>query len=482
MLVTLSFTGVFAASAVTVSCSVCLLTLLKSVLRSECTTARSGNIGPLVIPCMVVVALCLVASAAYLVKSRAWSWSRAAALCSKWQPVYFVIVSVQRLILSAIVAHAVGAVSRRAGPCAEYENLVHAASLMWLCAVVLTSLSTMCCDLEAALSPALRRCAYGVLALVLVLDAIGSVVWGNLLASDVSLFISSISVLLENQLTSCIASQAAIALHFAYVSCRSRRGRGWAYASLRFELDECGKSSPIGSAVIDSRTDSSPAASAATPLTTAESSAPVELQRVSAARSNVFSRSRQRWLQWQRRQIARCRVFVIPCVAARCGGSGVALALARPAFGFKMLLPLQHLADAHPRYYSCFMFLFLGLPSAAVAIVFSGQTRGIYNLVLNSILCTMMVAFLSTHRYGLDRVAVKHVASSFRFAIFVTLLAADVGLNIRKVYTGNTHPVTVVSIAMAWILFCLCIMLDCCPHMPSSVQMLTSVSARKLRL
>jgi len=47
----------------------------------------------------------------------------------------------------------------------------------------------------------------------------------------------------------------------------------------------------------------------------------------------------------------------------------------------------------------------------------------------------MAFGFLSSKRYGLDRVAVKHVALSFRFAIFVTLLATDVALYIREVYT-----------------------------------------------
>ena len=42
--------------------------------------------------------------------------------------------------------------------------------------------------------------------------------------------------LLANQITSCITSQVVVLLHLLYVSCRSRGGRGWAYASLRFVL------------------------------------------------------------------------------------------------------------------------------------------------------------------------------------------------------------------------------------------------------
>ncbi len=90
MPLTLPFRAVLAASAVALSCSACLLALLKSVLRAECPAPGGSSHRPVVIACVVAAALCLVASAAHLVKSRAWS--QAAALCSKWQPVYFVIV------------------------------------------------------------------------------------------------------------------------------------------------------------------------------------------------------------------------------------------------------------------------------------------------------------------------------------------------------------------------------------------------------
>ena len=248
MPVALPFRVVFATTAVAVACSVCLLTLLKRALRSECPAQPPGgsSLRPVAIACTVTAAICIVASVACLVKSRAVSWAQAAAICSKWQPVYFVIVSLQRLTLTAIVAYAASAGARRTGSCSlesEYEYAVHSTSLMWSCAVLTTALLVMCCDTETELSPVLRRSAYGLLALVLLLDVIGSVVWGNPFAIDVSFsFTESFSILLDNQLTSSVASQVAIALHFVYVSFRSRRGCGWAYASLRFELDECGQS------------------------------------------------------------------------------------------------------------------------------------------------------------------------------------------------------------------------------------------------
>jgi hypothetical protein len=357
---------------------------------------------------------------------------------------------------------------------------------MWSCAVLMAALSAMCGDREAQLPPALRRCAYGVLALVLLLDAVGSVLWGNLLAGDVSFSVTkSFSILLDNQLTSSIASQVVIALHFVYVSCRSGRGRGWAYASLRFELDECGRSMLMSMSMAATMTgsgmESGASASAATPMLASDASARAELQHTGAARWKALSRLRQRWLQFQQRQVSLCRVFVVPCVAMRGAGGGgeAAFGLGRPAFDLRLLGPLQRLVDAHPRLYIGFMFFFLAVPAIVCTIVFSAQSqaRGVSNVVLSSMLCIMSFGFLSSKGYGLDRVAVKHVALSFRFAIFVTLLAIDAALNIREVYTIDVHPLTVVAYAFFALLFCLCILLDCSPHLPPSVQIFISVNA-----
>jgi hypothetical protein len=496
MPITMPFRAVLAASAVALSCCACLLALLKSVLRAECPTPGGGSSHhPMVVACMAVAALSFLASAAYLVKSRAWS--HAAALCSKWQPVYFLIVSVQRLVLTAIVAYAVVTGSGRAGSCSldsEYENAVHAISLMWSCAVLMAALSAMCGDREAQLPPALRRGAYGFLALVLLLDAIGSVVWGNPLASDVSFSVTeSFSVLLDNQLTSSIASQVVLALHFVYVSCRSGRGRGWAYASLRFELDECGRSTPMPMApnMTCACMESGATASAPMPMLASDASAPAELQLAGAARWNALSRLRLRWLQFQQRQVSRCRVFVVPCVAmpSAAGGCEAVFGLGRPAFDWRWLRPLQRLADAHPRSYFGFMFFFLAVPIIIFTVCpivlkdFSPVTpeaSGISQLVLSPFLCIMAFGFLSSKRCGLDRVAVKHVALSFRFAVFVALLATDVALTSRSIHTSNLHPTTAVAYLFLMLFFCLCILLDCSPHLPPAAQILISVSARSV--
>jgi hypothetical protein len=355
---------------------------------------------------------------------------------------------------------------------------------MWTCVILTAAWLTMSCDLNAQLSPALRRCAYGLLAVVLLVDVIGSVVWGNPLASQFSIFISNINVLLDNQLTSCIASQVVIALHFVYVSCRSGRGRGWVYASLRFELDECGKTMamPMVHTVTGSRMESGATASAATPMLASDASARAQLQHVGAARCSVLYRLRQRWLQFQQRQVTQCRVFVIPCVAIRgAGGGGEAgFALARPAFDFKLLVPLQRLADVHPRLYVVFFFSFLGLPSIVCSIIFKdgGPVRGICTLVLNFFMCIMAFGHLSSKKNGLDRVAVKHVALSFRFAILVTLLLSDLALSMYQVHEKNDlHPTDIVARAFAELFFCLCILSDCSPQLPPSVQFFISVIA-----
>jgi hypothetical protein len=117
------------------------------------------------------------------------------------------------------------------------------------------------------------------------------------------------------------------------------------------------------------------------------------------------------------------------------------------------------------------------VPSIACNILLNGQSRGITTLVMNICICITMFGFLSSKRYGLDRVAVKHVVLSFRFAIFVTLRAIDFALNIREVYTINLHPANVVAAAFRALFFFLCILLDCSPHLPPSAQIFVSVRA-----
>jgi hypothetical protein len=487
MPVALPFRGVFAASAVSATCFVCLLTLLKSLLRWECRAPGGGSLRPVATACAVAAVLSVVASAAYFLKARAWSWTFAAAISSKWQPVYFVFVTVERLILGAVVTHAVSAGGGLSGSCSEHVDAVHAVSWMWTCATAMIALSAMGCDVNAEASPALRRCGYGLLALVLVVDGIGSVVWGNPFAGDVSISVANLKLFLNNQLTSCITSQVVIALHFLYVSCRSRDGRGWAYSSLRFELDERGRLASLDgrlTTMTNRSMDSGAEACAASSGLESGSLAAAPLQRAGAARASALRRLRKRWREFQQRQVSRCRVFVIPCVCVGDGGEGWGgdVWLARPAFGLRWLAPLQRLADAHPRIYWGFVFVFLIIPSMACFIFLRGaaQARGISTLFLNCFVCITALGFLSSKRYNLDKVALKHVLLSFRFAIMATLLVMEVTLNVRQIYTSDKHPAEVIAYAFALILFCLSIVMDCSPHLPSAVQIFISVSAHNV--
>jgi hypothetical protein len=126
------------------------------------------------------------------------------------------------------------------------------------------------------------------------------------------------------------------------------------------------------------------------------------------------------------------------------------------------------------------MFLFFAVPSVLDGVIFRSQglTKGIATLVLFFFLCVMMLGFLSSKRYGLDRVATKHVVLSFRFAVVVALLAADVALAARRVYTTKSrHPTEAFGIALAVLLCCMCILLDSSPHVSLSIQVIVSVNA-----
>jgi hypothetical protein len=162
----------------------------------------------------------------------------AAAVFSKWQPLYFVVMSAQKIVLRVIVIPYVdGSIAKNAVAChlsPDYQRQLHAAAIVWNCAVLMAGAATICSDLDGDVAPAWRRAAQSLLALCLCADAVGSYVWGNEMAGLVSVSVSGFEFLLDNQITSCITSQAVLALHFVFVGWRSRHGRGWFYASLRF--------------------------------------------------------------------------------------------------------------------------------------------------------------------------------------------------------------------------------------------------------
>ena len=467
----LSLPCVFASSAIAATCCVCLIAILKSVLGVQCLATCVGNPGPTAIACLFFASLFLVTSAVHAIKMRVWC--KAAAICSKWQPVFFVFVSVKKITIRAIVTYSLSQASSmtssRSDPCSQFQVHIDAIANFWNCAVLLMAVSTMCCDIEAERSPAMRRCMYALLAAILLVDLTASVVWGNPLVSNVEFSIRVANVRLDNVITSCIASQAVIALHFVYVSCRSRRGRGWAYASLRFELDEFGQ---LLRHTHVRRPQKQQAHSLMTAMLVSEDM-PTQFQTSRAAGSSTISRLYQRLLQFQKRQVARCRVFVIPCVEVHAGD----FSLARPLLDLKCLRPLQRFADAHHRLYWGFFIGFLSLPGVLCSLFLkNGPEKGVSTLVLGLLQCIMCAGFMSSRRWSLDRVAVKHVASSFRFAIFFAAITIDIALSIRAVYRHTMHPTQSASIAILCVLFCMCVLQDCSPHLPSYIQILISVS------
>lgn len=480
----------FGVAAIT-SCSCFFLCFLKSAYRLECieeTLGKSNSIlRPVVTALTVSTVLSLCANGAYLI----WllsvrGWTLVAAICSKWQPLYFIIVSIQKLVLWAIVIPSVSTITSIQCSEASLQNQI-------LVSVTILHIATLCMsvwifgsDLDANFSPDWRRRIYGFLCASSICDAVGSYIWGNMMASQVSVRFGSFKFVLDNQITSCITSQVVIALHFLYVSCRSQQGLAWAYASLRFELDDFGSaclSDLIGTSISNvnspemKKLNGNQIPEHAVALPAEEASTDSNSQHTS-----IYSRLRLRLLQFQKRHLALCRIFVIPCIQCDGVGSRTKFALKRPAFDLNCLRPLQHLADMHPKFYICFMILFLAIPSVASAIFLqNGQDRGIATLLLNFSLLAGTLGFISSERHNLDKVAAKEIATSFRFVICALLLAQFVLLDARRVWTqsyaGITSPTQPAAVAVFSILFCTFALFDCSPHFSALSQVICTVSA-----
>ena len=135
-------------------------------------------------------------------------WSLVAAICSKWQPSYFVIVSVQRVVLKVVAIPFVFNTPTPVHTCPltiSDENQIIAASFIWNAAILLAGVLAIMCDLDADLTPASRRCAYGLLSSCLVVDMSGSYLFGNT-ARQASISIGSVDLLIDQQITSCISN------------------------------------------------------------------------------------------------------------------------------------------------------------------------------------------------------------------------------------------------------------------------------------
>jgi hypothetical protein len=409
-------------------------------------------------------------------------WTLLVLMCSKWQPLYFLIVSMERLVLSVVVLSlALDGMSHHHDLCSNStDNFITAAELVWTCAIVVSGISTICCDLDADFTPFLRRCAYFFLASCLVADAMGSFLWGPS-ASHTHVSIGKrLNFIADNGMRLVVVSQAVIALHFLFVSYRSRNGRGWAYASLRFTLDECGTvmlQRPSGSPNVRTLPAHCSTESARESMLGPESLSQ-NLSDGTSLKSGACFEMRRRFKTLQRKLVSQCRVFVIPCVKSDGAkeGAGPGVEIARPLFKMGCLKPLQRLADAHPMRYLCFGF-FIAMLSLGSTIVFpSIHIQGIATLILNSFLLVMFLGFTSSSRYNFDRVAAKHVATSFRFATFIVLLAMFIALEARRAYLGIRSPLQTLAIAILCLFFCLCALIDCAPQFSAMFQIWVSVT------
>jgi hypothetical protein len=451
----------------------------------------------MVLSLLAAAALALAATAACLVKLLSKK-ARAlvAAVCSKWQPLYFIVVSVEKVILRVIAnPYVAGSTSKRDVSChlfADNANEFLAATFMWDSVILVTGLSAICADVDAEFTPAWRRFVQSLLALCLCADAVGSYVWGNEMAGLVSFSVSGFEFLLDNQITSCITSQAVLALHFMFVGWRSRLGRGWFYASLRFELEQVDRGifprmnlCQLGPSLDDTCSASS---SSATLENSESDGASVGLRSAAAVRSSssVLSWARQRLLQFQQHHVSKSRVFMIPCVEVHVarGTAPAEFALARPLFELKCLRPLQHLAQAHPRSFFSFGFWFLGVPSIFLYSLLEPRIREIVIIILNSLILVAILAFISSRRYNLDKVAVGQLALSFRYAVFVVLLSQWIALDARRAYLVLNHlpsggygtsVLDVAAVSVLAVCFCICLLLDCSPNLPATVQFFVTV-------
>jgi hypothetical protein len=159
------------------------------------------------------------------------------------------------------------------------------------------------------------------------------------------------------------------------------------------------------------------------------------------------------------------------------GGKGTRsdFAMARPAFTMSLLRPLQRLADAHPKSYVFFVFLFLVVPSLACDVLLNGASQGITILILNSFMAAALFGFISSRFNSLDMMAVRHVVSSFRFAACIVLLAMWSLLSIRRAHQGVGHPAGSAALIVLTVVFMGQALLDCSPHLSPSVQIVVSV-------
>jgi hypothetical protein len=473
-----------ACTIVSTCCGLCLLSLLRFLFHSDCfkdenLSQSSSVLQPLTAACLTAAAAALVCcSVFFLVMSESRSkrgWALFATICSRWQPLYFLITSAQRISLGALALFlALRSTSHHQDGCnASIGDQIAAAELVWNCVIFVAGMATISSDLDANFNPFLRRFAYCLFLFCLILDATGSFLWGPSI-SRVQFSVGRWQFFADNGMRSCIASQAVIAMHFVFVSYRSRNGRAWAYAPLRFILDDSGAAcmqqqtnSFLKGFILDDSGENS-----------LQDTLTSDKHGQASQNSGACVQLRQRFKRLQRRLLSQCRVFVVPCMASDDvkAGASPGVDIARPLFNMKCLRPLQRIAQAHPMLYLCSAFFVAVSSFAVVFVVPDNQIQGIVCLILNIAILVLIVGFVSSPRYNLDTVAVKCIASSFRFATFVVLLAMFIALESRRAYIGIRSPFQTLALTMVSIFFCMCTLLDCAPQFSAAFQIWISVT------
>jgi hypothetical protein len=480
------------ACAITTAGGVCIFAFLKSLTQAACASddlynqtvvnatdsqqSLGSNHSQAITASLAWAATAVVANAAFLsFKLRAkQGLALAAAICANWQPAYFLLVSIERIVLLAVMV--VGYES--AGSCgfSLYQHgHILATQLLMPVALLIFALSAICCDHDPDCTPAMRRGAYCASTACFVLDMICSFVWGfGTKTNRDHLSFGPVTFILAEQINSCIITQAVVFLHLLYVSCRSRGGRGWAYASLRFELV---KQHDVGT-LLGEPPCSSIAPQMSSPNGALECMQVADMQ--AKVHTNVFSRLRHRFLRFQRQSLQESQVFAIPCVESSSyptSGPKTAsgLQMVRPLFRIKFPDFIVRSAELHPNIYSCVLLAF-GLGHIAC---FQLQTRvadqGTAAMVLGIIVMVGLLGFFSCKRHNVDSIAAKHVSTSFRFVSICVLCLFAVAFTVRSSYLGYRTPQSVVSGITTYMAFVLCLLVDCCPTLPKIVQTVISV-------
>jgi hypothetical protein len=497
----------FAASAIASVCGMCLFTALKSVFRSECVVGRVPSSASLLFETSTAaLVFALIALACnillQLCKPRSYSaCALAGRICHNWQPSYFIIASLQKSILTALLI--VDASHKEAFTCppASLRSYLLAVAFAWHAALFSIGLSAIGLDLDRDVTPALRRSAYSLFAFCALVDAFGSFVWGNTLATLVTISIASYQISLDRHITSSIGTQVVISMYFLVQSLRSRSGRAWAVAPLRFELNVTSASELSLPQLIDASVVLPLAPTAAAPIanhdsddkdtiSVSQSAAAIPDEAAPRAREfhDVMSRMRRRWFVFQRRNIELCRVFVVPCVihqnsnsergARRSSLEG--LELTRPLLQLRCLRCLHHVAEGHPNIYIAAITL-LGLSSfLCQSLLNTNHSKGQATLTFNSAVFSLGLGFISSRRNTIDRVAARHVMSSFRFIVLALFLAAMISLSARTSHLGTTSPWQTASAVVLSLIFLTCALLDCSPHLPAFSQTCISVAPSAL--